>query len=156
MEYPFPVRCPAHAEQSAPVWAALRPCVSTIPTCRCAIPESASRSARSTSGAGLPFRSIASPSGPNDSLVDAWVAIAPVPASAHGTAMPTLNARDWTATPISCVTESYATIENVARAGAAVRSAAATHATARTRTIAKPPALTLERASINELPPGTA
>ena len=44
--------------------------------------------------------------GPNDSLVAAWVAIAPSPASAHGTAIPTLTARDWTAMPTSCVTES--------------------------------------------------
>ena len=59
-----------------------------------------------TSGAGFPARRRLRPRGPNVSFVAAWVAIAPTPASAHGTAIPTLKARDCTATPSSWVTES--------------------------------------------------
>jgi hypothetical protein len=40
-----------------------------------------------------------------------WVAMAPTPASAHVTAEPTENQCDWTATPISPVSASRATIE---------------------------------------------
>jgi hypothetical protein len=39
------------------------------------------------------------------------VATAPTPGSAHGTTLPTENQCDCTATPISPVTESNATIE---------------------------------------------
>src|SRR5439155_1156278 len=116
---------PAQSEQSFPVKLALLPRASTIPICRCALPESAASSVRIASGAGFPARRSVSPIGPKDSLVEAWVAIAPTPASAQGTAIPTLNARDWTATPSSCVTESYATMEKVAQAGWAHAASAA-------------------------------
>src|SRR5688500_11801900 len=43
-----------------------------------------------------------------------WVATAPTPASAQVTMEPTENQCDWTATPISPVAESRATIEEVA------------------------------------------
>src|SRR5580765_1509364 len=42
-----------------------------------------------------------------------WVATAPTPASAHDTPEPTENACDWTATPMSPVAGSRATIEKV-------------------------------------------
>src|SRR6267143_84568 len=76
-----------------------------MPSCRCALPESAASSVRIASGAAFPERSSVSPIGPKDSLVEAWVAIAPTPSS-------------W-------VTESYATMEKVARAGGAHAASAA-------------------------------
>jgi hypothetical protein len=44
-----------------------------------------------------------------------WVAMTPRPGSAKGTLLPTANAWDWVATPISPVPGSRATIEYVTR-----------------------------------------
>jgi hypothetical protein len=57
-----------------------------------------------------PARSISSPIGPKLMLTDAWVAIAPTPASSHGTTGPTPRKCDWTATPKRPVTGSRATM----------------------------------------------
>jgi hypothetical protein len=55
--------------------------------------------------------------GPYDRLADACVATAPTPGSAHGTAAPAPNARDWTPTPSSLVAGSHAMIEKVENQG---------------------------------------
>src|SRR5262245_18980799 len=64
-----------------------------------------------------------------------WVATAPTPASAHETPDPTENAWDWTATPISPVVASRATIEYVwtGRRGTAASGPAATIEGSRSR-----------------------
>ncbi len=84
-----PVRCPAWAMQRAPVCAATFPRASIIATCRTASRSSPATSARSASGAVLPPRISSSPSGPYDVSLNACVATAPTPASAHGTTDPT-------------------------------------------------------------------
>ncbi len=53
------------------------------------------------------------------------VATAPTPASAHVTFEPTANQCDWTATPISPVAGSRATIENVCASGPGLPATAA-------------------------------
>ena len=63
-----------------------------------------------TSSAVWPARSISSPIGPKLMLTDAWVAIAPTPASSHGTTGPTPRKCDWTATPKRPVSGSRATM----------------------------------------------
>ena len=63
-------------------------------------------------GSGTPFleqRQAARPS--PETLTKDWVAIAPTPASAQGQSEPTENQCDCTATPISPVSGSRATIE---------------------------------------------
>src|SRR5688572_2764781 len=53
------------------------------------------------------------PRGPYDGSANACVATIPTPASPQGTTVPVENQCDWTATPISPVSESRATIEYV-------------------------------------------
>ena len=55
--------------------------------------------------------------GPYERLADAWVAMAPTPGLAYGTAAPAPNARDCTPTPSSLVTGSKAMIEKVPNHG---------------------------------------
>ena len=63
-----------------------------------------------TSAAACPARSISSPIGPRLMLTDAWVAIAPTPASSQGTTGPTPRKCDWTATAKRPVSGSRATM----------------------------------------------
>jgi hypothetical protein len=53
------------------------------------------------------------PRGPYAGSINDWVAMAPTPGSAQTTELPTENQCDCTATPISPVAESAATIEKV-------------------------------------------
>src|SRR5215467_5811371 len=62
---------------------------------------------------------MARPRGPKAARVEACVAMAPAPARAHGTRVPTVRARDATATPTSPVAVSQATIEKVPVSGEA-------------------------------------
>ncbi len=103
----------AYRTHPEPVWDAARPAASTMPTCRIASPGSDARTAPSASPAGWPSRISRSPFGPWAISVYDWVATAPTPGSTHGTPLPTLNQRLWTATPSSPVFGSRATIEYV-------------------------------------------
>ena len=95
---------------SDPVCAAARPSVSTTPSWRIAARSSPPVRDATTSAADCPARSISSPIGPKLMFTEAWVAIAPTPASSHGTTGPTLRKCDWTATPKRPVSGSRATM----------------------------------------------
>src|SRR5258705_58537 len=110
-----PFSPPAQSRHLLPVQLATPPCASAIPSWRESQTESVAASARSTSGALSPDFNKTSALSPNEGSTRAWVAIAPTPASAQGTSVPTLKYFDCTATPSSFVTESNATIENVPR-----------------------------------------
>jgi hypothetical protein len=99
--------------QLAPVWAAARPCASTKPIWRLPMPVSFAISCASASGALAPARIAARPFGPYAGSTKDCVATAPTPGSAHATSEPTLNQCDCTATPMSPVAASRATIEKV-------------------------------------------
>ncbi len=105
-----PSMWPAAGIVSDPVKAATPPRASTTPSCRCCAPGSLAISAATTSLAERPARSSSRPIGPNEMLTDAWVAMAPTPASAHGTTGPTLRKCDCTATPKRPVAGSRATM----------------------------------------------
>src|SRR5688500_14349487 len=129
----------------APVNVATPPFTSTIPTSRTARLSSAARSAARASGADLPARMSASPSGPYDGSTNDCVATAPTPASAQGTTAPTENQWLCTATPMSPVAGSRATIEYVATGrGRKARSFAGRKVTraieSGTSSMAEPPA----------------
>ncbi|MBK9968673.1 MAG: hypothetical protein IPP07_28940 [Holophagales bacterium] len=91
--------------------AATCPAASIIATWRTSRPASAARSPRSASGALRPAFRSERPKGPYVASTNDWVAMAPTPASAHGTSAPTENQCDWTATPSCPVAGSRATIE---------------------------------------------
>ena len=108
---PGPVIPPAHAKHDPPVWVAAPPCASTIPTWRWLRSGSALTSRSSAWCADMPPAMRASPSGPNVTFANDWVATAPTPAEAHGTTAPTARNLDCTATPRSPVAGSSATME---------------------------------------------
>jgi hypothetical protein len=93
------VRCEAYSTQRRPVCAAERPSASTIPTWRVASPASVASTAARASGAVRPSRISRMPSKPCAISAKDCVATAPAPGSTQGTPAPTLNQRDWTATP---------------------------------------------------------
>src|SRR6185503_7538879 len=103
---------------SFPVNDAERPFASTQPTWRFAPSSSAPVSAFSTSSGASPFASASSPLGPYVVFAQDCVAIAPTPAFAHGTTLPTPKNFDCTATPRSPVAGSKPTTEKVATTGA--------------------------------------
>src|SRR6185436_11394326 len=86
-----------------------------------------------TSAGDKPCSSSAIAFGPYCRFADAWVATAPTPAFAYGTAAPAPNARDWTATPKSFVAGSNVIIENVENHGSGESVFAASGAAAITR-----------------------
>jgi hypothetical protein len=97
----------------APVCAATLPRASTIATCRTSRPSSFATSVRKASGAFTPPRISSSPLRPYEGSMKDCVATAPTPASAQATLDPTENQCDCTATPISPVRGSRATMEYV-------------------------------------------
>ena len=70
-----------------------------------------------TSAGDSPCSSNAIAVGPYCRFAEAWVATAPTPGFAYGTAAPAPKARDWTPTPSSLVTGSNAMIEKVPNHG---------------------------------------
>src|SRR5205823_7565826 len=87
----------------------------TTPTCRWDASGSAATSRASASAAGRPPASRSSARGPYPRFDEAWVAIAPTPARAHGAARPTASVQVATATPSCPLPGSRATSENVIR-----------------------------------------
>ena len=106
-----PRTSPAWSMHIAPVSVATAPRLSTTPTWRSACIGSASWADASASAADAPVASASRQRGPYAGSAIDWVATAPIPARAHGTIEPTANMHVCTATPISPVSGSRATIE---------------------------------------------
>ena len=118
-----PCRLPAQSPFSAPVWAAVRPCMSISPSWRSSRPASSASSSASATAGDRPCSIRSSPWGPYSTIVHDWVATAPTPARAQGTARPTNGTRVVTATPLWPVAGSMAQIEKVAKNGCSRRTA---------------------------------
>src|SRR5688572_30240998 len=104
-------------------------------TCRVSRPGSSSVIRFTTSAGERPCSSSAIAFGPYCRFADAWVATAPTPGFAYGTAAPDPNARDCTPTPSPLVAGSYAMIENVAYHGSLIGAGTCANAgTAKTAT----------------------
>ena len=108
---PAPPASPAKAMQRSPVWAAASPRASTTATWRYAACSSPASSASSAARGGSPAASASSSRGPYAGSAIDCVATAPTPGRAQETIEPTENQCDWTATPISPLAASRATIE---------------------------------------------
>src|SRR4030042_4193808 len=99
--------------QRLPVYAATFPFLATTASWRTSLPSSAEVRISTTSPAVFPCLSRSSPFVPYDTFTKDCVAMAPTPASAQDTLVPTENQWDCTATPISPVSGSLATIDYV-------------------------------------------
>ncbi len=99
-----------------------RPRASTTPTWRCESSGSSRPMIVRTSSGVAPSASSCRPFVPNSELMYDWVATAPTPAFAHGTAARTFGNFDWTATPRSPLAGSRAAIEKVETRGGGVVS----------------------------------
>src|SRR5689334_11474514 len=104
---------PAQSRQDSPVCDAERPAASTMPSCRCSGLSSSSISRCIASTAGSPSSSDQRPAPFHDTFASAWVASAPTPAIAAGTAEPTARNLDATATPHDSPSADRPTMEKV-------------------------------------------
>src|SRR5262249_14121131 len=104
---------PAQSKHFLPVKVADRPFASTIPTCRSCRSASSRPMIERTSCGVAPSSKSWSPFVPKSELEKDWVATAPTPAFAYGTATRTLGNFDCTATPRSPLEGSRATMEKV-------------------------------------------
>ena len=109
----LPCWWPAISTHFLPVWVATRPWLSRMATWRTSRPSSLLSSSSSACWAVLPLFSRARPRRPNDLLVNDWVATTPTPASPQLTEVPTENQWLCTATAISPVAGSRATMLKV-------------------------------------------
>ena len=112
---PRPTRSPAQGRHASPVCAAALPSRSTRPTCRWAAASSSStiRSRATSAVAPSSSRDRASPF--QATFASAWVATAPMPATAAGTTDPTARNFEATATPHDSPSSERATMEKVMR-----------------------------------------